>query len=85
MQEGADLENAKSYDEALQAYRSAAKIDGEYAELEFRIARTLWKQGDYQGAKEHYRARPRSGYAPLSRRQQNQWHQSRSGSLLAPA
>jgi tetratricopeptide (TPR) repeat protein len=54
VQEGADLENAKSYAEALQAYRSAAKIDGQYAELEFRIARTLWKQGDYQGAKEHF-------------------------------
>ena len=54
VQEGADLENSKSYAEALQAYRSAAKIDGQYAELEFRIARTLWKQGDYTGAKEHY-------------------------------
>ena len=54
VQEGADLESAKSYAEALQAYRSAAKIDGQYAELEFRIARTLWKQGDYQGAKDHY-------------------------------
>jgi tetratricopeptide (TPR) repeat protein len=54
VQEGADLENAKSYDAALQAYRSAAKIDGQYAELEFRIARTLWKQGDYPEAKEHY-------------------------------
>src|ERR1035441_3751888 len=54
VQEGSDLESAKSYAEALQAYRSAATIDGQYAELEFRIARTLWKQGDYQGAKEHY-------------------------------
>src|ERR1039457_520424 len=54
VQEGSDLESAKSYDQALQAYRAAAKIDGQYAELEFRIARTLWKQGDYQGAKEHY-------------------------------
>ena len=54
VQEGGDLENSKSYDAALQAYRSAARIDGQYAELEFRIARTLWKQGDYQGAKEHY-------------------------------
>jgi tetratricopeptide (TPR) repeat protein len=54
VQAGADLENAKSSAEALQAYRSAARIDGEYAELEFRIARTLWKQGDYKGAKEHY-------------------------------
>jgi tetratricopeptide (TPR) repeat protein len=54
VQEGADLENAKSYDAALHAYHAAAKIDGQYAELEFRIARTLWKQGDYLEAKEHY-------------------------------
>jgi tetratricopeptide (TPR) repeat protein len=54
VQEGADQENAKSYEEALKAYRSAAKIDDQYAELEFRVARTLWKQGDYQGAKEHF-------------------------------
>jgi len=54
VQEGADLENSRSYDEALKSYRSAANIDGQYAELEFRIARTLWKQGDYTGAKEHF-------------------------------
>jgi tetratricopeptide (TPR) repeat protein len=54
VQDGADQENAKSYEEALKAYRSAAKIDDQYAELEFRIARTLWKQGDYQGAKAYF-------------------------------
>jgi tetratricopeptide (TPR) repeat protein len=54
VQQGADLEKASSYAEALQAYRSAAKIDDQYAELEFRIARALWKMGDYQGAREHF-------------------------------
>ena len=54
VQQGADLENAKSFEEALKAYRSAANIDDQYAELEFRIARTLWKVGDYQGAKDHF-------------------------------
>jgi tetratricopeptide (TPR) repeat protein len=54
LQEGADQENAKSYEEALKAYRSAVKIDDQYAELEFRVARTLWKQGDFQAAKEHF-------------------------------
>jgi tetratricopeptide (TPR) repeat protein len=54
VQEGADQEDAKAYEEALKAYRSAAKIDDQFAELEFRIARTLWKQGDYQEAKEHF-------------------------------
>ena len=54
VQQGADLENAKSYAEALKAYRSAAKVDDQYAELEFRIARTLWKLGDYQAANDHF-------------------------------
>src|SRR5271169_5774831 len=54
VQEGADRENSKSYEEALRAYRSAAEIDDQYAELEFRIARTLWRHGDYSGAKEHF-------------------------------
>lgn len=53
-QQGKNLEEARSYGEALRAYMSAAKIDGEYAELEFRIARCLWILGDYQGAREHF-------------------------------
>ena len=40
--------------EALKAYQAAAKIDDQYAELEFRIARALWMQGDYAGAKQHF-------------------------------
>ncbi len=54
VQKGADLESAHSYAEALQTYQSAAKIDDEYAELQFRIARILWKQGDSARAKEHF-------------------------------
>lgn len=54
VQQGSDLESARSYDDALKHYRAAAKIDDQYAELEFRIARTLWMQGDYSGAKEHF-------------------------------
>ncbi len=54
VQQGADLEKARSYEDALQEYHSAAQIDDQYAELEFRIARTLSKTGDYQGAREHY-------------------------------
>jgi tetratricopeptide (TPR) repeat protein len=53
-QQGSDLENNRSYPEALQAYRAAAKIDDQYAELEFRIARSLWKLGDYSAAREHF-------------------------------
>ncbi len=46
VQKGAELESARSYPEALQAYQAATKIDDQYAELEFRIARSLWMQGD---------------------------------------
>ena len=51
---GADLENAGSYAEALKLYLSAADIDPQYAELQFRIARCLWALGDFVGAKERF-------------------------------
>lgn len=54
MRNGSDLESDQSYDEALKAYREASHIDDQYAELEFRIARSLWRLGDYQGSKEHF-------------------------------
>ena len=54
VQQGADLESARSYAEALKAYQAATKIDDQFAELEFRIARSLWMQGDYAGAREHF-------------------------------
>jgi len=54
VQHGADLENARSYADAMTAYQAATKIDGQYAELEFRMARSLWMMGDYAGAREHY-------------------------------
>ena len=54
VQQGAEFESARSYPKALAAYEDASKIDDEYAELEFRVARTLWMQGDYAGAKQHF-------------------------------
>jgi tetratricopeptide (TPR) repeat protein len=54
VQKGSDLENARSYAEALKAYLAAVNIDSQYAELEFRIARCLWMLGDYPAAKEHF-------------------------------
>jgi hypothetical protein len=54
VQQGAALESARSYAEALQAYQAATKIDDQYAELEFRIARSLWMLGDSAGAKAHF-------------------------------
>ena len=54
VQQGAEQESAGSYAEALKLYLSAASIDGEYAELEFRIARCLRALGDYNAAREHF-------------------------------
>jgi tetratricopeptide (TPR) repeat protein len=54
VQQGADFESARSYDQALKAYLAATQIDDQFAELEFRIARSLWKQGDYAGARKHF-------------------------------
>jgi tetratricopeptide (TPR) repeat protein len=54
VQQGADLESARSYADALKAYEAAEKIDDQYAELEFRIARSLWMQDDYASAKRYF-------------------------------
>ena len=48
------LDLAGSSSEALQLYLDAAKIDDQYAELQFRIARCLWALGDYTAAKQRY-------------------------------
>src|SRR6202162_2433057 len=54
VQQGADFESARSYDQALKSYLAATQIDDQFAELEFRIARSLWKQGDYAGARKRF-------------------------------
>ena len=54
VQQGSDFENEHAYDDALKAYLAARSIDDQYAELEFRIARTLWKKGDFHGAKQYF-------------------------------
>ena len=54
MQQGAQQEDAGSYADALKSYRSAATIDDQYAELEFRIGRALEATGDSVGAREHF-------------------------------
>jgi len=54
VQQGAELENARSYAEALKAYSAAAKIDDQYADLEFRMAHSLSMLGDYAGARQHF-------------------------------
>jgi tetratricopeptide (TPR) repeat protein len=54
VQQGAALESAGSYADALKVYLSAAEIDPQYADLQFRIARCLWALGDFAGAKERF-------------------------------
>ena len=55
VQQASALENERSYEEALKLYLSALRIDDQYAELEFRIARCLGKMENYQAANEHFR------------------------------
>jgi len=53
VQRGSEIEEQKPA-EALKQYQSAASIDSEYAELEFRIARCFSRLGDYKASKEHF-------------------------------
>ena len=52
--EGDRLYGAAEYAQALELYRQALQIDDQYAELEFRVARSLEKLGDSQQAAQHY-------------------------------
>ncbi len=54
VKQGAALESVGSYADALKAYNSAAEIDDQFAELQFRIARCQWQLGDYAAAKDRY-------------------------------
>ena len=54
VQQGAALENAGANAEALKLYEDATKIDDQFAELHFRMARCYWALGDFGAAKEHY-------------------------------
>ena len=54
LQQGSAFEAASSFSEALKAYTDAAAIDNQYAELEFRIARTQEKLGNTRAAADDY-------------------------------
>jgi tetratricopeptide (TPR) repeat protein len=54
VQQGEEFENSRNFSDAVKAYLAASRIDDQYAELEFRIARSLWASGDYDSAKQHY-------------------------------
>ncbi len=54
VQQASELEDARSFDEAMKLYTAAAQIDDQYAELEFRIARCRLKMDDFPGARQHF-------------------------------
>ncbi len=54
VQQGVGLENARAHSEALQKYQAAAKIDGDYADLEFRTGQAFLGMGDFAAAKQHF-------------------------------
>jgi len=52
--EGAELEAAGSYAEAITRYLKAAEIDDSFAALQFRLGRCYWRSGEYGKAKDRY-------------------------------
>ena len=54
VQRGEALEASRSYSDALKLYLDAARIDDQYAELHFRMARCYGALGDYATAKQRY-------------------------------
>ncbi len=54
VQKGEASEKAGAPADALTGYLSAADIDSEYAELQFRIARCFWAISDFDHARERY-------------------------------
>ncbi len=54
VEQGNTLAGEGAFQDALEAYRSAATIDDQYAELHFRMARCYEASGDLAGASSHY-------------------------------
>lgn len=55
VQQASAVEDSGAYDQAIKIYDEALTIDDQYAELEFRIARCLWKMGNYPEAGLHFK------------------------------
>lgn len=53
-QRAVDAESEQKYGEARDSYLDAAKIDDQFAELQFRLARAYSSLGDYPSALQHY-------------------------------
>ena len=52
--QGVEYESAGKYTDAIGQYLEAAKIDGCYADLQFRMGRCYWEMGRYDNAKTRY-------------------------------
>jgi tetratricopeptide (TPR) repeat protein len=53
-QAGIDAEQAGKMSEAMEAYSRAARIDNQWADLQFRQGRLLWRAGEYTNAFQHF-------------------------------
>lgn len=51
-----EREENGNYPEAIESYLAAAKIDGSFAELQFRLGRCYWECGNFEEARPHYQA-----------------------------
>jgi tetratricopeptide (TPR) repeat protein len=51
---GIRYEDARQYDEALEAYRAAESRDDAFAELHFRMGRCRWALGDFETARNRF-------------------------------
>ena len=54
LSEAASLEDDGELDQALEQYRAALALAGPHAEINFRIAELLYRQGDFTAARERY-------------------------------
>jgi tetratricopeptide (TPR) repeat protein len=50
VREGAELETARQYAAAKDRYQKALAIDGQYAELQFRLGRSHWALSEFESA-----------------------------------
>ncbi|MFH1716803.1 MAG: tetratricopeptide repeat protein [Planctomycetota bacterium] len=52
--QGVEHESAGEYTEAMESYLAAARIDDSYADLQFRLGRCYWAEGQYDQARDRY-------------------------------
>jgi tetratricopeptide (TPR) repeat protein len=53
-QKGVKFETAEDYEQAIEYYLAAEKIDETFADLQFRLGRNYWQMGEYETARQYY-------------------------------